>query len=43
MQALLKLKYEAGAVVPVEHAKTSPCVTTPIDTVVCIDRNEEIT
>lgn len=39
-QALLKLNYEAGALVSVEHAKMSPHITTPIDTMVHTNRNE---
>lgn len=42
-QALLKLKYEARVVVSVEHVKTSPHITTPIDTMVPDDHNEETT
>lgn len=34
-QVLPKLKYEAGAIVPVEPTKTSPHIIAPIDTMVC--------
>jgi len=42
-QVLPKLKYEAGAIIVVEHMKSSPCITTLVDMTVCADRNEEIT
>jgi len=29
-----KLKYEANAVIPMEHEKPSPCIVTPVDTMV---------
>jgi len=41
-QVFPKLKYEAGARVPMENAKISPRITTPIDTIVHTDQNEEI-
>lgn len=43
MQALPKLKYETRVEIPTEQAKPSPHVTAPVDTMICIDRNKEIT
>jgi len=42
-KALPKLKYEVGAVILIEHVKTSLCIEAPIDMIVCEARNEGIT
>ena len=34
VQALPKLKYEEGVVIPMEHAKPSLCIASPIDMIV---------
>ena len=41
--ALRKLKYEARAIIHMNHAKPSPCVASPIDTMVCEAQNEGTT
>jgi len=41
--ALPKLKYEADAIIPMEHAKPSPHIVGPIDTMVCEARKQGIT
>lgn len=42
-QALLKLKYEAGDVIPMEHAKPSSCIAAPVDMIVREALNKGIT
>ena len=43
VQELPKLKYEAGAVIPMEHVKPSPCLIAPIDTTISAAWKERIT
>jgi len=42
-QALLKEKYEADVVILMEHAKPSPRIVAPADTMVCEARKGGIT
>jgi len=42
-QALPKLKYEAGAIILMEHAKPSLRIATPVDTTIHEAQNEGIT
>lgn len=41
--ALPKLKYEVDALIHMEHAKPSPCIVAPVDTMVYEARKEGIT